>query len=137
MPTEPRGVLLDTHTLLWWRAGGDLLSAVAASLLEEVTPLLVSPMTFWEVGMLVEKQRIALDRPTPAWTVDLLRHDRVEVAEISPLVAVAAAELPGFHGDPADRVLFATARARRVPFVTKDGPMHDYVVDHPDVDLRW
>lgn len=137
MPVEPRTVLLDTHALVWWRADRERLSASAASLLDGTTVLLVSPMTFWEVGMLVEKGRIALDRPTLTWTADVVRHDRVELAEITPQIAVGAAELPDFHGDPADRLLFATARARRVPFVTKDRKIHDYVESRPGIDVRW
>lgn len=137
MPAEPRGLLLDTHTLLWWRAGGKRLSVTVAALLDDVGPLLVSPISFWEVGMLVEKGRVALDRATVTWAADVLRHDRVEIAEITPQIAVAAAELADFHGDPADRLLYATATIRRVPFVTKDGAIHDYAADHPDVDLRW
>lgn len=137
MPAEPRAVLLDTHALLWWRADGERLSATAASLIDRSASLLLSPMTFWEVGMLVDKRRIELDRSTAAWTADVLRHARVEIADLSPEVAVMASELPDFHGDPCDRLLYATARARRVPFVTKDGAMHGYARDHVDVVVRW
>ena len=137
MPAEPRAVLLDTHALLWWRADREKLSATAVSLIDGSASLLLSPMTFWEVGMLVEKRRIELDRPTATWAADVIRHARVEVAELSPDVAVMAAELSGFHGDPADRLLYATAQARRVPFVTKDGTMHEYALEHADVAVRW
>lgn len=140
MPADRAGqgaVLLDTHALLWWRAGQDRLSATATALLDEASILLVSPISFWEVGMLVGKGRVALDRATTTWTRDVLRHARVAVAEITPQVAVVAAELPGFHGDPADRLLYATATTRQVPFVTKDGAIHGYVTDRPGVDVRW
>lgn len=137
MPAEPRAVLLDTHALLWWRADRKKLSAVAASLIDGSASLLLSPMTFWEVGMLVDKRRVELDRSTATWTADVLRHARVEVAELTPDIAVRASELSGFHGDPSDRLLYATAQARRVPFVTKDGKMHEYAHDHTDVVVRW
>lgn len=137
MLAEPREVLLDTHTLLWWRADGGRLSTTASSLLDDAARLLVSPLSFWEVGTLVQKGRVALDRATATWTADVLSHDRVRIADITPQVAVAAAELADFHGDPADRVLIATAMGRRVPFVTKDGKIHEYVEEHPGVDVRW
>lgn len=87
--------------------------------------------------MLVQKGRVVLDRATATWTADVLHHERVEAADITPQIAVVAAELADFHGDPADRLLYATAMIRRVPFVTKDGSIHGYTADHPGVDLRW
>jgi PIN domain nuclease of toxin-antitoxin system len=42
---------------------------------------------------------------------DVLTPPEVELAELTAVAAVAAAELPGFHGDPADRFIVATAQA--------------------------
>ena len=75
MPTTER-VLLDTHVLLWWKADRRRLSVSARRHIDQADELLVSPLTFWEVGMLVGKQRIALDRPTPTWCHDVLAEDR-------------------------------------------------------------
>jgi PIN domain nuclease of toxin-antitoxin system len=33
---------------------------------------------------------------------------------------VAAGQLRSFHGDPGDRIIYATAAARKLPLVTKD-----------------
>jgi PIN domain nuclease of toxin-antitoxin system len=63
----------------------------------------------------------SLDRPTAAWVSDFLATDRVAVADQTPAVAVFAGELAGFHGDPSDRMIVASAVAADVPLVTKDG----------------
>lgn len=71
-----------------------------------------------------QKARIALDRPVAAWVSDVLATDGVGVAELTP--GIAAAELTDFHGDPADRFRYATARLLDVPPLSKDHLLQDY-----------
>jgi PIN domain nuclease of toxin-antitoxin system len=72
--------------------------------------------------MLVELGRIALDRPVEEWVVQALALPRAGMAETSWRAAVRAARLgrQGFHGDPADRLIYSTARDHRCPLVSKD-----------------
>lgn len=125
MPTAERTVL-DTHVLLWWKADRRRLSTTARRHLDETPELLISPMTFWEVAILVGKDRIALDRPTATWARDVLAEPRVALVPVSPEIAVAAAEFVDFHGDPVDRILAATAEHLRCPILTKDRLIRDY-----------
>ena len=115
-------VLLDTHVLLWWQAGGEHLSKMAARRIAAADRVLISPISLWEVGTLLAKGRIALDRAPYVWVSDLLDDDQVELAPLTAMAAVGAGliGLEGFHGDPADRILFVTARESGVPLVTKD-----------------
>src|SRR5438874_4700975 len=55
-------VLLDTHVLLWWKAGGERLSARARRDIARADAVLLSPLSFWEIGMLTVRGRIRLDR---------------------------------------------------------------------------
>lgn len=87
--------------------------------------------------MLIAKGRVRLDRPTRIWIEDVLAPERIGVAELSASTAVAAAELPGFHGDPADRFLVATASTMRVPLVTKDRLMHAYAQVSVELVTVW
>ncbi len=130
-------VLLDTHVLLWWQAGSNRLSVTARRSVDDAARVLVSPITCWEVAMLVCKQRIRLDRDTGKWVRDVLAGERIELAVLSAAIAVAAAELSGFHGDPADRFLYATARSQQVPLVTKDRLMHRYAAEDGGVSTLW
>ena len=136
-PDSQSGVLLDTHALLWWQADVDRLSAKAARAVESAARILVSPISFWELAMLVEKGRVSLGRPTSLWVVDFLATAPVEVAELTSSVAVGAGELSGFHGDPADRLIVATAKSLRVPLVSKDDKIHLYAKSDKALAVVW
>jgi PIN domain nuclease of toxin-antitoxin system len=134
-------VLLDTHALLWWQAEPETkrLSARARKAISGASVVLVSPISCWETTMLLLKGRIALDRDVYQWVQDLLAQDNVAEAPLSPQTAVAAGLLTqaGFHGDPADRLLYATAHMLRVPFVSKDQLVRDYAREKRDVTVVW
>lgn len=136
MPTSDV-VLLDTHALLWWKAGAELLSDTAARRIADARHVLVSPISCWEVGMLVGKGRVQLDRPVAEWVVDLMAEEDVQEAPLTPAVAVSAALLPDLHGDPADRLIVASALARRVPVVTKDRLLHAFAETSEAFDVIW
>ncbi|MGH3975834.1 MAG: type II toxin-antitoxin system VapC family toxin, partial [Pseudonocardiaceae bacterium] len=136
-------VLLDTHALLWWHAAQpdqtppERISGSAWKQITAVSCVLVSPISCWEVAMLVGKERVRLDRPTAAWIHDVLATDGIGVAELTPGIAVAAAELADFHGDPADRFLYATARLLDVPLLSKDPLLHGYAETDRTVTVIW
>lgn len=138
MSTEASSVvLLDTHAVLWWQAESGQLSNRARKRIEQASNRLVSPVSFWELAMLIEKGRVQLDRPTAAWVNDFLSNDRVAVSELTPAVAVRAAELASFHGDPADRMIVASAIAAGVPLVTKDGKIRDWARASKSLTTVW
>lgn len=131
-------VLIDTHALLWWQAGGRRLSRRAASVIDGAATVLVSPLTAWEVTTLHRLGRLVLDREPIAWMRDLMRSDRVTLAPLSAEAAAWAGTLPAtFPGDPIDRLLYATARDLRVPFLSKDERLHSFARTAGDVDVRW
>lgn len=136
MPTADH-ILLDTHVLLWWKTDTPRLSAAALEHLDAAHQILISPISCWEVGMLIAKGRVRLDRPTRVWVRDVLDGRRVGVAEFTADAAVVAADLPGFHGDPADRFLVATAQTLGVPLVTKDRLIHAYADNQPELTVIW
>ena len=125
MPTADR-ILLDTHVLLWWKGDRRRLSATARRHIDEAAELLISPLTFWEVTMLVGKGRIALDRTTRIWTEDVLAQARTSLAPVTTAIAVTAGELDRFQGDPVDRMLTATALEAGLPILTKDVRIRNY-----------
>jgi len=127
----PRGradgdIVLDTHVVVWWQASSNRLSRRAQNAIDTASRLLISPISFWELAMLVAKGRIELDRPTSVWVGDFLTTERVEIAELTPDVAVTASELDEFHGDPADRLIVASAVRSGAALVSKDQRIRDY-----------
>ena len=71
--------------------------------------------------MLTERGRLALGRDVGAWVSDALALPGVRLAPLLPAVAVDSARLPGpIHGDPADRIIIATARHAGAALLTAD-----------------
>ena len=130
-------ILLDTHILIWWVEGGVRLSARVKAAIADSSAVLVSPISFWELAVLLQRGRVAADRDLERWSRDLLADSGVEVAGLTASAAIAAARLEGFHGDPADRFLYATARELRVPFASKDRRIRDYARRHRDLQVLW
>ena len=118
--TGPGRVALDTHALLWWLGGDSRLSKKASRAIERSSEVVVSAMSVWEVAMLLSKGRIELDRPVAVWANDLAATDGIAVLPVDSPTAVLAAGLPSFHGDPADRMIVATAVLGHAELVTKD-----------------
>jgi PIN domain nuclease of toxin-antitoxin system len=81
--------------------------------------LLISTITFWEIGMLIGKRRISLGRSLGDWRADLINSGVIEVPT-GGRIAIAAAELEQLHGDPADRLILATALELEATLVTAD-----------------
>jgi PIN domain nuclease of toxin-antitoxin system len=123
-----RPILLDTCAALWLADGeiGDAAREAIAEADVAGTPVAVSPITAWEVGLLVAKTRIFLSQDPVAW-FDTLLATGVSLAPMGPQILVASSFLPG-EGlrDPADRILAATARALNYRLMTRDHRLLDY-----------
>lgn len=104
-------ILLDTHVILWYEVGTDKLGSHARGLLEiglSSQDVCMSAISFWEVGMQLRKGRLELGVALDAWRRGLLRRGLTEVP-VNGRIASRAGLLPDLHGDPADRIIVATA----------------------------
>lgn len=111
-------IVLDTHVLLWARADPERLTPTAHRVVAGATGWAISDMTLWEIAMLHRKRRIELSTPL----VEYLRGvaSDAQVLPISPEVAAAVGGLPDDFParDPADRIIYATARTHELPLVS-------------------
>lgn len=83
--------------------------------------ILIPAISAWEVAVLVERGRLEFDRPALTWIRQALFLPCVELAPLTPEVAVRAAGIGGNSpGDPADRWIVATALEARAPLATMD-----------------
>jgi PIN domain nuclease of toxin-antitoxin system len=126
-------ILLDTHAWLWWASAPERLSPAAAEAIASAVEVGVSALSCWEIAMLTDRGRIALDRPVAQWVrAALASDDRFQAIALDADVAVRAAQLgrDGFHGDPADRFIYATARTRRAMLVTRDEALRRFDPQH-------
>ncbi len=105
-------ILLDTHVILWLRAGSQSLSSIARAEIDQALhsgDLAVSSISFWEIAMLKRKRRIALSGSLEHWYRTQLEQGIVEIP-VNGTIGLRAANLPNFHADPADRLIVATAQ---------------------------
>lgn len=115
-------ILADTHALIWLLDGSDGLGQGTRDIIDQALvsdSFHVSAITFWEVSMLAVKGRIRLKRSPEKWRRAVLDLGIVEIPFTGD-IAVAAATLKDFHGDPADRFITATAMSGEAVLVTAD-----------------
>lgn len=87
----------------------------------------VSPITAWEIGMLVSRGRLQLLIRPERWFANLFDFPGVQLAEMSPDLLISSSYLPGRPpNDPADRILAATARELGAMLITRDRALIDY-----------
>jgi len=124
------GVVLDTHTLVWLLAGDRRMSSVVAEVVRQaaaVNQAFVSVITPWEIAMLVSKNKLAFACDVRTWLDEALSQPGITLAPLIPAIAVDSTRLPGaIHGDPADRIIVATARHLRATLVTADAQLLTY-----------
>jgi PIN domain nuclease of toxin-antitoxin system len=122
-------LLLDTHVLVWLMFGDRHLGKQAREAVDHASHddrILVSAITPWEIGVLVAKNRIDLDREVLEWVRSALSLQGMTLAGLEPEIAVASTRLPfDMHADPADRILVATARHTGATLVTADRTLLD------------
>ncbi|GAC1333379.1 MAG: type II toxin-antitoxin system VapC family toxin [Beijerinckiaceae bacterium] len=117
-------LLLDTCAVIWIANDEPIASEATLALRkarEAGETVYISPITAWELGLLVSRARLNLSMPPARWFNRLLQAPGIDLAEMSPDVLVSSSFLPGAPpNDPADRILAATARDRGYQLMTRD-----------------
>ena len=114
-------LLLDTHIWIW--SVGDkskLRPRVLRALKDPANELWLSPISVWELLILVEKGRIILNGDVEAWIDQALKAAPFKEAPVTSEVALATREIRLPHRDPADGFLAATAKVFGLTLVTSD-----------------
>lgn len=127
-------VLLDTHVIQWWSAEPERMSPAANQAALEADELAVSAISWFELAWLAQHERILVTVPVRSWLEDLAR--QVRTIGVTPAIAAAAVALPSsFPGDPADRLIYATAIESGCRLITKDRRIRDH--RHPQPLALW
>lgn len=128
--------VLDTHAWVSWVIGSPDLTSAEHRALDGLGPEerpLLSAISLWEVAMLVDLQRLALDLPLGAWLSSAAHPRTVRLIPLTPAIAAGVAALPAtFHRDPADRLIVATCRELEAPLLT-----HDRLIMRSRLVTRW
>lgn len=127
-------ILLDTHVVHWWSAEPQRVSTTARKALEEADELVVSAISWYELAWLARHERITVTVPIRSWLQGLAA--QLRTIGVTPAIADAAVALPSsFPGDPADRLIYATAIEHGLGLVTKDRAIRDH--DRPRSVAIW
>lgn len=127
-------LLLDTHFWIWGQQDDERhLSRELAKHLDAAAAegrLLIHPISVWEVGMLVRRRRITLDRPMRQWLDEALNRPGVRMVEFTTEIAMESALLDApTLTDPVDRSLVATAQILGATLVTMDQKILDWAAN--------
>jgi PIN domain nuclease of toxin-antitoxin system len=127
-------VLLDTHVVHWWSAEPERVGAPARKALEAADELAVAAISWFELAWMARHERITLNVPIRSWLDGLAA--QVRTLGVTPAIADMAVALPAtFPGDPADRLIYATAVEHDLRLVTKDRALLDH--PHPRSPAVW
>jgi PIN domain nuclease of toxin-antitoxin system len=126
-------LLLDTCAMIWLateQTVSDQALAAIARAHEQGEAIYVSPITAWELGLLVGRGRLNLSMSPDRWFSHVLKESGALLAEMPPELLIASSFLPGKPPrDPADRILAATAREYAYTLLTRDGPLLNYAAE--------
>jgi PIN domain nuclease of toxin-antitoxin system len=124
-------LLLDTHCWLWAQLG--LIQKLSKAALDGIRRaeskgnLRISVISIWELAMLEKRGRVALPMNVRTWVDEALSKPGIDVSPLTPEMMIESVHLPGdLHGDPADRMLVATARVLGATLLTKDEQLIRY-----------
>jgi PIN domain nuclease of toxin-antitoxin system len=124
-------LLLDTHYWIWLESGEiDRVPQRLRLAIQQASgagALLVSVISVWELGLLEAKGRIEINSSCEDWVKEALATPGLTLAPLTPEIAIDSTRLAeDFHGDPADRIIMATARRMRARLLTRDRKMLEY-----------
>jgi PIN domain nuclease of toxin-antitoxin system len=130
-------IVLDTHALVWWVSGAGELSKPAARAIRKAAALnevRVSSISVFEIATAVRRGRLDLGMPLRQWFTDLGSLPELSLQPVTDDIALAAAGFDrGVPGDPADRIIAATALSLAAVLVTKD----DRLRRIPQLNTLW
>lgn len=118
-------IVLDTHVLIWWVNGE--VSKLSRKAVRALThhgrrnELLVPTISIFEIASLARRDRIRLIGSVGDWLSQLRRLPEYRIEPLTDDIAQRAGQLgDSFPGDPADRIIAATALERGAPLITQD-----------------
>jgi PIN domain nuclease of toxin-antitoxin system len=117
-------IVLDTHVLVWWVSGTGRISPRAARAIRAALrsgPVVASTISILEIATAVRRGRLVLSSSVDQWLDDLRALPEIGFQPLSFEIARKAGALgEAVPGDPADRIIVATATVLGAKLVTAD-----------------
>ncbi|EQA38931.1 PIN domain protein [Leptospira inadai serovar Lyme str. 10] len=124
-------IVLDTHAWIWLLEGDNRINKkhILTKIYKNIPTrsIYVSEISAWEVAMLVSKKRIKISGSLVDWIKEGQNAPGIYSINLTPEIISESVSLPdSFHGDPADRLIVATARILKAELVTMDKAILNY-----------
>jgi PIN domain nuclease of toxin-antitoxin system len=117
-------IVLDTHVLVWWVSGAGRLSARARRAIEQSLSsggVAVAAISIFEIATAVRRGRLEIEVTLDRWLGDLRLLPEVRLEPMTDRIAALAGSFDdAVPGDPADRIIMATAAALGTSLVSAD-----------------
>ena len=125
-------IILDTHTWIWWIDENPKLSVKNREIIQanQTSGLGISIISCWEIAKLVEKNRLVFECPVEEWLEIALKYPGIQLLELSLPIILESTRLSGFHADPADQIIVATAKIQSSLLITQDEKILSYFEDN-------
>jgi len=121
-------IILDTHIWVWWVNDSPQLTKRLRELItiHQSSSLGISIFSCWEVAKLVEKGRMELAGSVNEWLNIAISYPGVQLLDLTLPIVIQSTQLVGFHNDPADQIIVATAQVYDCPLLTMDAKIVNY-----------
>jgi PIN domain nuclease of toxin-antitoxin system len=86
----------------------------------------VSIISCWEIAKAVESQRLSLSCGVDEWLNAALLYPGVQLLDLTLAVVIESTKLVGFHRDPGDQIIVATAKVNGCSLLTADQKILSY-----------
>jgi PIN domain nuclease of toxin-antitoxin system len=117
-------IVLDTHVLVWWVARAAGISVRGKRAIQSAArqgPLVASAISVFEITTAARRQRLRFNVSVERWLADVQSLPELRFEPVTPDIASGAGMLEStFPGDPADRIIAATAMILHAKLVTAD-----------------
>ncbi len=126
-------IILDTHIWIWWVDDNPKLSTQNREIIKanQASGLGISIISCWEIAKLVEKNRLIFNCPVEEWLELALNYPGVQLLELTLPIILQSTRLSGFHADPADQIIVATAMISGSSLLTQDEKILNYLKNTP------
>ena len=121
-------IILDTHIWIWWVNDSPRMTEQYKKWIQyyQSQALGISIISCWEIAKLVEKNRLVLSISVDEWLQIALTYPGVQLLDLTVPIVVKSSQLTGFHKDPADQIIVATAKVYDCFLLTVDSKILNY-----------
>ena len=119
-------ILIDTHILIWFLEGNNLLSTQRQKLLSITqNEVFVSIASLWELSIKISIGKITLSKSLNQ-IIQQIEAENIEILPIQPLLVLEVEKMPYFHRDPFDRIIIAQSKVENFDLMSDDAEFVKY-----------